>query len=93
MAYVDKDKLPLIFAKAIKEFDDLDVPISEVAIKIGQTIRNLPTADVEEVTYCKDCEWSVKRVRNNDIFPYQCVNTVACGKPRRALDFCSYGMK
>lgn len=50
-------------------------------------------ADFEEVVRCKDCEWSVKRVRNNDIFPYQCVNTVACGKPRRALDFCSYGMK
>ena len=56
MAYVDKDKLPLIFAKAINEFDDLDVPISEVAIKIGQTIRNLPTADVEEV---KHGEWEV----------------------------------
>ena len=60
---------------------------------IIEYLQEIPTADVEEVTYCKDCEWSVKRVRNNDIFPYQCVNTVACGKPRRALDFCSYGMK
>ena len=63
------------------------------ALIAEERAKHTPTADVEEVTYCKDCEWSVKRVRNNDIFPYQCVNTVACGKPRRALDFCSYGMK
>lgn len=60
---------------------------------VSCALQEMPDADVEEVTYCKDCEWSVKRVRHNEIFPYQCVNTIACGKPRRALDFCSYGMK
>ena len=48
-------------------------------------------ADFVEVVRCEDCEWSVKRVRNNEIFSYQCLNTIACGKPRRAYDFCSYG--
>lgn len=52
MAYVDKDKLPYIFAKAINEFGDTFVPISEVAIKVGQIISNLPTVDVT-----KKSEW------------------------------------
>ena len=58
---------------------------------ILRIIDEQPTADVAEVVRCKDCEWSVERVTNNEIFPYQCLNTTACGKPRRALDFCSYG--
>ena len=80
MAYVDKDKLPLIFAKAINEFDDLDVPISEVAIKIGQTIRNLPTADVAEVVRCKNCA-------------YRCTKNCNAKHERADMDFCSSGIR
>ena len=48
-------------------------------------------ADFVEVVYCKECSWSTERTKDNELFQYQCRNTVACGKPRRACDFCSYG--
>lgn len=70
-----------IYGRGLKRGIDLALAI----------VNRQDTADVEQVVYCKDCEWSVKRVTNNEIFPYQCLNTTACGKPRRALDFCSCG--
>ena len=96
--YIDADKLIQALCNTQKTWGSrLGTSWWSHSVKLKDNmvrcIKEQPTADVEEVTYCKDCEWSVKRVRNNDIFPYQCVNTVACGKPRRALDFCSYGMK
>ena len=48
-------------------------------------------ADFVEVVYCKDCQWATKRINDNELFKYQCRNTIACGKPRREVDFCSYG--
>ncbi len=72
MNCVDKDKLPLIFAKAINEFEDTHVPISEVAIKIGQTIQKLPTADVAEVKHGKWINAYISGVHH-----YRCTN---CGE-------------
>ena len=48
-------------------------------------------ADFVEVVRCKDCQWATKRINDNELFKYQCRNTIACGKPRREVDFCSYG--
>ena len=56
-----------------------------------EQVDKLPTVDVEEITYCKDCQWATERMEDNELFKYQCCNTIACGKPRRAIDFCSYG--
>lgn len=49
MAYYNGDLLKQRFAKALNEFEGLNVPISEVAIKIGQVLRDTPTSDVKEV--------------------------------------------
>ena len=51
MAYYDGELLKQNFGKALNEFGELNVPISEVAIKIGQVIRDTPTADVVEVRH------------------------------------------
>lgn len=48
-------------------------------------------ADFVEVVRCKDCQWATERTKDNELFQYQCRNTMACGKPRRDIDFCSYG--
>lgn len=56
MAYYDGELLKQNLGKAINEFEELNVPLSEVAIKIGQAIKNTPTADVVEV---KHGEWDV----------------------------------
>lgn len=57
MAYYDGELLKQNFGKALNEFEGLNVPLSEVAIKIGQAIKNTPTADVVEVKYG---EWIAK---------------------------------
>ena len=53
--------------------------------------EHCPTADVMEVVRCEDCQWATERTKDNELFQYQCRNTMACGKPRRDIDFCSYG--
>ena len=60
MAYYDGELLKQNLGKAINEFEELNVPLSEVAIKIGQAIKNTPTADVVEVVRCEDCKYKIK---------------------------------
>lgn len=51
MAYYDGEILKQNLGKALNEFEGLNVPISEVAIKIGHAIKNTPPADVVEVKH------------------------------------------
>lgn len=60
MAYYDGELLKQNLGKAINEFEELNVPLSEVAIKIGQAIKNTPTADVEEVRH----GWWITNIEN-----------------------------
>lgn len=72
--------------------DICDMPIITDGRKNASNCKKFKNkANFVEVVYCKDCEWSTERTRNNELFQYQCRNTIACGKPRRAIDFCSYG--
>ena len=54
---------------------------------------NEPTVDAVKVVRCKDCQFATERTRANEIFQYQCCNTVAGRLPRRAVDYCSYGYR
>ena len=51
MAYYNGELLKQNFGKSLNEFEGINIPLSEVAIKIGQVIRDTPPADVEEVRH------------------------------------------
>jgi hypothetical protein len=80
MAYYNGELLKQNLGKMLNEFEELNVPISEVAIKIGQAIKKTPTADVVEVVRCKDCKYQD-----------ECLQKVDCEYLNREIFYCSYG--
>ena len=100
MAYYNGELLKQNFGKALNEFEGLNVPLSEVAIKVGQAIKNTPTADVVEVVRCKDCkhfcEYSEAHKRaveraDGDCFIRMMYSLDHQFYAVRYNDFCSYG--
>ena len=91
MAYIDKAKA----IQSLTDFKENHLSIPKACLMMIDTcitlIKIIPTADVVEVIRCKGCQWATERTKDNELFQYQCRNTIACGKPRRAIDFCSYG--
>ena len=63
----------------------------ETDMTITECGRFINKADFVEVVRCEKCSWATERKEDNELFKYQCRNTIACGKPRRENDFCSYG--
>lgn len=94
MAYIDKElfkqDIKMRYCNNCARPNEIKCRACHVDDMLGE-IEDAPTADVVEVVYCKECSWSTERTKDNELFQYQCRNTVACGKPRRACDFCSYG--
>ena len=69
-----------------------DIPIITDGRKNASNCKKFKNkADFVEVVRCEKCQWATERTKDNEVFKYQCRNTIACGKPRRAIDFCSYG--
>ena len=69
MAYYDGELLKQNLGKSLNEFEELNVPLSEVAIKIGQTIKSTPTADVAEVVHG---EWTEELQLYSGDYEYIC---------------------
>lgn len=57
MAFYDGELLIQNLGKILNELADTKMSWSEVAIKIGQAIKDTPTADVVEVVRCEKCKY------------------------------------
>ncbi len=90
--YIDADKIIQDFRNSVERNKPNEL-VKDIVNDIINLLQDEPTADVEEVVRCKDCQWATERTKDNELFQYQCRNTIACGKPRRAIDFCSYGAR
>ena len=88
--YIDADKLKSLFLKnysvltdIIREQNDYGA-IMGISALIGNTIANTPTADVQEVIYCKNCK-NYYKFENGDVVCEE------FGGYIKDNDFCSRG--
>ena len=84
---------PSLRAKTLSNVDlsNLSITDKKCIHEVFEKFETLINNHSENITYCKDCMWATERIKDNELFKYQCRNTTACGKPRRESDFCSYG--
>lgn len=86
--YINSDTFTKICAHKINQFETTSLPLEEVAIKIGQAIRETPAADVVEVVRCMGCGYF-----------HQDESGGYCDRPFESMvqrlpdDFCSQGVK
>ena len=86
MAYYDGKLLIQNLGRCVHRLCDTKMSWSEVAIKIGEAIKDTPAADVVEVVRCKEC---ANGYCKNNI-------SVMCKIWNRLMlteDYCSYGGK
>lgn len=76
-----------LLVKMIEAKVDTLIEDEETFLSVAKWLEKLPGANVKEVVYCKDCNFSEPR---QGACPYYCKLT---GSVQSYNDFCSYGQK
>lgn len=87
--YIDADALYVEVTEKYRDITAGSYPFNIVAYDMARLVENTPTADVEQVVYCKDCA-CVRAVHMGNKFVYRCPMSTVDVEPE---GYCSRGVR